>query len=268
MKKTKVKIKENITLSDKVHAIEYILSECFTDGEYTPYYIEPAVIVAITRYFLDGFETEDGDDLYEIAMEDKDFHMVIEPFKSISKEEYEKLPGKRKTDYNKHAGTMQYVMDMVYDKLDYQKKMAVAQLTSGNNSLIEEKTLELLNAEYEKIKLETKANKDMAKMAANMEKMTSSLTTAEQTRILKNMAKADFDFNAETIASAVGDKIIDRELKKENTKLLEDYDSLQKKYANLEQLESYKNVLADKPKATKSKTTKSKVTKITDKKKK
>ena len=53
MKKTNIRIKD-ITLVDQINAIERIVSSYFVDGEYTPYYADQALVVAIVDNFIDG----------------------------------------------------------------------------------------------------------------------------------------------------------------------------------------------------------------------
>ena len=58
MKKTELKIKDIITLKDKIHAIEAISDSCFVDGDYTPYFLESNTIEYMAIYFIEGFELE------------------------------------------------------------------------------------------------------------------------------------------------------------------------------------------------------------------
>lgn len=50
MKKTELKIKDTITLKDKIRAIEAISDSCFVDGDYTPYFLESNTIEYILSY--------------------------------------------------------------------------------------------------------------------------------------------------------------------------------------------------------------------------
>ena len=60
MRKTNMKIKENISFADKVNAIEYIVSSHFSfddDGyidDYTPYFYRIATMEAYVKYFFEG----------------------------------------------------------------------------------------------------------------------------------------------------------------------------------------------------------------------
>ncbi len=108
MKKTNIRIK-NITLVDQINAIERIVSSYFVDGEYTPYYADQALIVAIVDNFIDGVEFEDNEDLYELSRTDDDIASIVLKFLTPKKEESEE------PDY---FGITSYVMNCVRDKVD------------------------------------------------------------------------------------------------------------------------------------------------------
>lgn len=80
MKKTELKIKDIITLKDKIRAIEAISDSCFVDGDYTPYFLESNTIEYMAIYFIEGFELEAGDDLYSLIMGDSEFNSLIMKF--------------------------------------------------------------------------------------------------------------------------------------------------------------------------------------------
>ena len=275
MKKTNMRIKDRtqITLQDEVNAIEYIADMCFTDGVYTPYYAKPAQIGVIVKYFLEGVELEEGeeDDPYKLYDTDTVLRNLIDTFFPISEAEYDRINKPKERELrDKSVQLMSYIMTMAQDKVNFRKSLAVAQVRAESSSAVEDKVLDILALEYEKLQIETKATKDIAKLTSDMEKINSVLSEDEQTQLMKNMAKSDFTFNNDVIASIVGDKLIRDETRKTNQELLKDLDETQKEYAKLQQKESAKSVLVDeKPKkkaTTKKQAVKSKVTKITDKK--
>ena len=47
MKKGEIEIKKNISMVDKVNAINLIVSSYFTNGEYTPYYSDMAQVISL-----------------------------------------------------------------------------------------------------------------------------------------------------------------------------------------------------------------------------
>lgn len=86
MIKNNPRIKENITIIDKIEAIESIVSSYFTKDsedenvtEYTPYYSEIAEVYAIVSNFLEGIEIEDND-TEDTFMKDNDVFTLIKKF--------------------------------------------------------------------------------------------------------------------------------------------------------------------------------------------
>ena len=105
MKKNNVRIKNNITLTDKINAINSIVSCYFTDGEYTPYYLEMAQVIASVTYFMEGIEFEDGDDVYSSVIHDGEVLNII----------YDIITGE----------DMAFVMKNVKDKVDFIKQKII-----------------------------------------------------------------------------------------------------------------------------------------------
>ena len=77
MKKGKIEIKKNITMVDKVNAINLIVSSYFTDGEYTPYYSDMAQVMAVITYFIEGIEFENDEDIYTAVMQDEELVDIV-----------------------------------------------------------------------------------------------------------------------------------------------------------------------------------------------
>lgn len=93
MKKTELKIKDNITMEDKIKAIEAIADSCFMNGDYTPYFLESSTVNYIAIYFIEGFEIEPDDDTYELIMSDPEFNSLVMKFfwnEDLSDEENQK----------------------------------------------------------------------------------------------------------------------------------------------------------------------------------
>lgn len=105
MKKNNVRIKNNITLTDKINAINGIVSCYFTDGEYTPYYSEMAQVIASVTYFMEGIEFEDGDDIYSSVIQDEEILNIVDDI--ITGED------------------MTFVMKNVKDKVDFIKQQII-----------------------------------------------------------------------------------------------------------------------------------------------
>ena len=93
MKKTELKIKDNLTMEDKIKAIEAIADSCFMNGDYTPYFLESSTVSYIAIYFIEGFEVEPDDDTYELIMADPEFYSLVMKFfwnEDLSDEENKK----------------------------------------------------------------------------------------------------------------------------------------------------------------------------------
>ena len=122
MKKENMRIKENITISDKINVINYIIDYYFTDGEYTPYYAGIAKIEAIALYFIDGVEFND-DDVYECVENDKELRTLVHKFC------YDVANGnvakKHNTDNRKYIDVMRFVIENVNEKLEFEKQKRI-----------------------------------------------------------------------------------------------------------------------------------------------
>lgn len=92
MKKNNVRIKENISFVDIITAIESIVPQYFTynevtgETEYTPYYSEMAIKIAMVKYFMEGVEFEDNDNVYELIISDGEIVNCINQFYYTSNE--------------------------------------------------------------------------------------------------------------------------------------------------------------------------------------
>lgn len=81
MTKKNLKIKDIITMVDKVNAIEAIVNSAFDeDGSYTPYYVDIKKVEVIVDYFLEGIELADNEYTYEVAINDKDVNKLVSRF--------------------------------------------------------------------------------------------------------------------------------------------------------------------------------------------
>lgn len=81
MTKKNLKIKDTITMVDKVSAIEAIVNSAFDEnGSYTPYYVDIKKVEVIVDYFLEGIELADNEYTYEVAINDKDVNKLVSRF--------------------------------------------------------------------------------------------------------------------------------------------------------------------------------------------
>lgn len=80
MKKENVKIKDVITFADEVNAIESIVSSCFNEGKYTPYYVTIGQVIAIVENFIEGVEFEENELVYDLTIEDDELRSLVYRF--------------------------------------------------------------------------------------------------------------------------------------------------------------------------------------------
>lgn len=112
MNKMNLKIKDEITLLDKINAINGIVESCFMDGEYTPYYLEKSLVEYIAIFCMEGFKLEAGDDLYEIAMSDPEFKELIGKFFGVD-------------DNNKYIEVQEFILKNVTSIVDYKRQRMI-----------------------------------------------------------------------------------------------------------------------------------------------
>lgn len=218
MIKENMRIKENITLLDKIDAVESIVSSYFTDDDYTPYYVEMAEVIAVVTYFIEGITFEDNDSIYDLYNEDKELRDLVEQFiiDDISMMES-----------TSELEIMRWVRNQVFDKVDFTKENIIHSnpdldtIVEAANVIIESLgNFSKLNFEYM-----TPENMDMIQNV--LRKLNDSdLTIDSISKILKDAVGFDMDKAAAEIIDAKNKKITD----------------LQKYKA----LDDAKNVLADK----------------------
>ncbi|MBC5688221.1 hypothetical protein H8S37_04665 [Mediterraneibacter sp. NSJ-55] len=79
-KSNEIAIRE-LTLIDKINMIDNIVSACFTDGEYTPYYYESSLTIAIALYCINGITFEENESVYDTVMADEQIKVLIDDIK-------------------------------------------------------------------------------------------------------------------------------------------------------------------------------------------
>ena len=72
MTKTNVKVKESLTMEERVVITNHLVDSYFTEKDdgtviYTPYMVDSALIIAFFLYCVDGIEFDDDDKIYEIG---------------------------------------------------------------------------------------------------------------------------------------------------------------------------------------------------------
>lgn len=124
MIKDNMRIKESITLQDRINAIETIVSFYFMDGDYTPYYKDEGEISAVIRNFIDGIEFEKGESVFAAYYNDEDLRklvnvFILKPvFEDTDDEEEKKTQDSIRECYN----MMEIIREYVKDKVEFEKQ--------------------------------------------------------------------------------------------------------------------------------------------------
>lgn len=117
MKKSLLKVKNTITFEDKLNAIDLILNAFWDDetGEYTPWMEEPARIIAVGKYFIEGYTLEDGENIFKLYLSDDDLKGLVDNFINPDTDS-------RNGSYKRYIKVMDFVDKMVHDKLEWTKQ--------------------------------------------------------------------------------------------------------------------------------------------------
>lgn len=257
MKKINPQIKNEFTLKmqDEINAIEMIADMFFretTDDEgntkvkYTPYLDKIGQVNAIVRYFLEGIEFEDGEDVYDAVMEDKNIEPLVMKFM---------IPyGEKITNPTREQKIMGQIMDKVYDIVEFRKANMLAKVQNESNAILTYKILELIEKEQEKTEKEIEATDNLNAWIDEQRKQQEELNAIVTPEMQKEFIEK-FDVNAMT--EAIYNKISESDLHKRNQEVVKLNREIREKdkiieaqnaFAREQQKESVKNVLADKDK--------------------
>lgn len=179
MKKTDMKLKESLTLTEKVMAIKNIVSSNFMDDDYTPYYDKLGRITTIIKYLIDGIELEDDDNLLELYDNDKELRDMVDSI----------LKGN--IDNNTLEDDWLFVMMQAADKIDFMKR-------------------KLIHHNYDLEKIVDAANVIIDSLE-NFSKLKLSELTPEMIQtgmtVMKKLADNNVELNQETISSIIKDAV-------------------------------------------------------------
>lgn len=179
MKKTAMKLKESLTLTEKVMAIKNIVSSNFMDDEYTPYYDKLGRITTIIKYLIDGIELEDEDNLLELYNSDNEMHDMVDSV----------LHGDIDNDTLKDDWL--FIMMQAADKIDFMKR-------------------KLIHHNYDLEKIVDAANVIIDSLE-NFSKLQLSELTPEMIQtgmtVMKKLADNNVELNQETVSSIIKDAV-------------------------------------------------------------
>lgn len=216
MIKDNLRIKE-VTLADKIHAIDFISQKYFFEGKYTPYYTDMAEIIAVGSYFIEGYTLEtvelpDGsaeeENIYDLYRTDNDFRKMIDQFVNYD------FPS---TDA---AEIMEDVRKHVRDKVDFVKQQIIH--SNPNLDIIVEAANVIIEslANFSKLNIEQLTPEMVKTCASVMRKLDSSnikLTPEFIADVVRDAADFDFDEASKKIIDGKNEQI--ENLKAENKEL-------------------------------------------------
>ena len=124
MLKDNMRIKESITLKDRINAIETIVSFYFMDGDYTPYYKDEGEISAVIRNFIDGVEFEKGESIFAAYYNDEDLRKLVNIFilKPVFEDTDDEEEKKTQDSIRECYDMMEIIREYVKDKVEFEKE--------------------------------------------------------------------------------------------------------------------------------------------------
>ena len=199
MKKGKIEIKKNISMVDKVNAINLIVSSYFTNGEYTPYYSDMAQVMAVVTYFIEGIEFEEGEDIYDAVMQDEELNDMVHDIL--------------------FEDDMIFVKDNAKDKVEFLKQKIIHS-HADMDKIIEACNVIIDSLEnFSKLNIKEMKKEDIQNASIVLEKLASNnnLTPEVISNVLKDAVGFKMDEATEEILDSKNEQI--RGLKEENKEL-------------------------------------------------
>ena len=199
MKKGKIEIKKNISMVDKVNAINLIVSSYFTNGEYTPYYSDMAQVMAVVTYFIEGIEFEDDEDIYNAVMQDEELSDIV----------HDVL----------FEDDMIFIKNNAIDKVEFLKQQIIHS-HADTDRIIEACNVIIDSLEnFSKLNIKEMKKEDMQNASIVLEKLASNnnLTPEVISNVLKDAVGFKMDEATEEILDSKNEQI--RGLKEENKEL-------------------------------------------------
>ena len=199
MKKGKIEIKKNISMVDKVNAINLIVSSYFTNGEYTPYYSDMAQVMAVVTYFIEGIEFENDEDIYTAVMQDEELLDIV----------HDVL----------FEDDMIFIKNNAIDKVEFLKQQIIHS-HADMDKIIEACNVIIDSLEnFSKLNIKEMKKEDMQNASIVLEKLASNdnLTPEVISNVLKDAVGFNMDKAVEEILDSKNEQI--RGLKEENKEL-------------------------------------------------
>lgn len=191
MIKDNMRIKESITLQDRINAIETIVSFYFMDGDYTPYYKDEGEISAVIRNFIDGIEFEKGESVFSAYYNDEDLRKLVNMFilKPVDKEQESEEDKRIQNSIRELYDMMEVIREYVADKVEFEKQKYLH-----------------ANPDLDKIVM---AADTIIDSFENFSRMNFEILTPENLekaqRIFNKISESGFEFTAENIVNVIRD---------------------------------------------------------------
>ena len=195
MTKTNVKVKESLTMEERVVITNHLVDSYFTEKDdgtviYTPYMVDSALIIAFFLYCVDGIEFDDDDKIYEIVCNDPELLDTYTTTLSTN-------PDDSDNPCVNLIRVIKTIMNDVTDIVGFRKQQII-----HNNHILNNKILEILNMQeqLERLKLEIAENENKVlqqqiKQNSYSEEVLSYMTPEETATLNKKMLNEDMDFN-------------------------------------------------------------------------
>lgn len=222
MIKDNMRIKESITLQDRINAIETIVSFYFMDGDYTPYYKDEGEISAVIRNFIDGIEFEKGESVFAAYYNDEDLRklvnvFILKPvFEDTDDEEEKKTQDSIRECYN----MMEIIREYVKDKVEFEKQKYLHANPDLDKIVMAADTIIDSFENFSRMNFEILTPENLEKAQRIFNKISESgfeLTTENIINVIKDASSFDMDEATKEIIDAKNTKI--RELKEKIEKL-------------------------------------------------
>lgn len=222
MLKDNMRIKESITLQDRINAIETIVSFYFMDGDYTPYYKDEGEISAVIRNFIDGIEFEKGESVFAAYYNDEDLRklvnvFILKPvFEDTDDEEEKKTQDSIRECYN----MMEIIREYVKDKVEFEKQKYLHANPDLDKIVMAADTIIDSFENFSRMNFEILTPENLEKAQRIFNKISESgfeLTTENIINVIKDASSFDMDEATKEIIDAKNTKI--RELKEKIEKL-------------------------------------------------
>lgn len=191
MIKDNMRIKESITLQDRINVIETIVSFYFMDGDYTPYYKDEGEISAVIRNFIDGIEFEKGESVFSAYYNDEDLRKLVNMFilKPVDKEPESEEDKRIQNSIRELYDMMEVIREYVADKVEFEKQKYLH-----------------ANPDLDKIVM---AADTIIDSFENFSRMNFEILTPENLekaqRIFNKISESGFEFTAENIVNVIRD---------------------------------------------------------------